>query len=710
MATQYPSNIDTTGTLPYVVDGVTPILGSNVNTLRDAIVAIETELGPNPSGGTSTTVSDRIGVLEGVVAGFAPEAASYLVLGGSISLSNERIFSIGTGLVGIDSGADSTYTIELGHSGVVAGVYPSSGVSVDGYGRITNVSSSVNAATAGVYPFAEITIDGYGRITDITSGATGQANTLPYWVDADTLSYDGYVHVFGDGRLSLSRPQNAPTKIIVANESTGSSASSVLELLSFDGYGVRLSSFPDGYSGFGFSFNEHSGFLESDTTLVLSARPGPVYAGTVYLASNFLGLLGKNSSPWASVEIQEDTINVKNKYSSNLYSSASMNPSLSALSVWGRITLGTTAVDDGYGVSIETTDDLAIAALGPELMIMSNYATASNIATVSVGAIDGNGPQNNSAWVDRFHASAGHVKKIAEFTYDSIAGKSQMILGATSSLAQLLLGTGTGALPAYSFVGNSGSGLSSSPGGMIVSADGYTVAVIDKEYLTTLNLGSMTNGVANIKLAEGTESFPAYGFFPDITSGLYRSAADQMAISTLGVKRAHVDANSLTTTVPVLVSSGSSSAPSHGFSAETNTGFFRSEAGSIGMALLGNVSRSVSATLTTTNDTTTTIMSISTSSNRAYHINYRLVARSTAGSNDNAVLTGTVRAINKAGVLTVEKTEFAADSDTTLAGWPVAGSILTVTTSSTTILIQVDGPESPGGDTDWLIFADILTV
>ncbi len=50
MATQYPNSIDTTVTLPLVYDQISPVLADDHNRLRNAIVAIENELGTVPSG------------------------------------------------------------------------------------------------------------------------------------------------------------------------------------------------------------------------------------------------------------------------------------------------------------------------------------------------------------------------------------------------------------------------------------------------------------------------------------------------------------------------------------------------------------------------------------------------------------------------------------------------------------------------------------
>lgn len=60
---KYPSQIDTSVSLPTAVDNLTPVQGAIFNRLRDAVIAIEHELGVKPSASYST-VRARIDALE----------------------------------------------------------------------------------------------------------------------------------------------------------------------------------------------------------------------------------------------------------------------------------------------------------------------------------------------------------------------------------------------------------------------------------------------------------------------------------------------------------------------------------------------------------------------------------------------------------------------------------------------------------------------
>lgn len=77
MSTGYPKIIDGNAQLPLLVDGRSPIKADDFNRIRNAIVAVEKELGINPSG-DSASVTDRLAVIESVADGYL--AASLVTL------------------------------------------------------------------------------------------------------------------------------------------------------------------------------------------------------------------------------------------------------------------------------------------------------------------------------------------------------------------------------------------------------------------------------------------------------------------------------------------------------------------------------------------------------------------------------------------------------------------------------------------------------
>lgn len=64
--TIYPTGIDGFPQLPLVSDGTSPIRAADVNNIRDAVIAVEKELGINPSG-TYGTVKSRLDALDSII-------------------------------------------------------------------------------------------------------------------------------------------------------------------------------------------------------------------------------------------------------------------------------------------------------------------------------------------------------------------------------------------------------------------------------------------------------------------------------------------------------------------------------------------------------------------------------------------------------------------------------------------------------------------
>jgi len=86
--TTYPAQIDTSLTLPLVTDNSTPVKGDTVNRLRNAIIAIEKELGVKPSGPYATARA-RLDIIENIV------STNLISLNGDLGGTNETPLVIG---------------------------------------------------------------------------------------------------------------------------------------------------------------------------------------------------------------------------------------------------------------------------------------------------------------------------------------------------------------------------------------------------------------------------------------------------------------------------------------------------------------------------------------------------------------------------------------------------------------------------------------
>jgi hypothetical protein len=157
MSTIYPIGIDTNIELPTVVDNLTPVKATTVNILRDAIIAIEAELGVKPSE-TYGTVLARLDAITAALGSIDAVQQSGTPLGGGPF--NTLNFS-GTG-VSVSNGPAGTAHITITGIGTIA-VVEQSGVPLSGAPFNTlNFSGSGVSVSNGPAGVADIVITGGG--------------------------------------------------------------------------------------------------------------------------------------------------------------------------------------------------------------------------------------------------------------------------------------------------------------------------------------------------------------------------------------------------------------------------------------------------------------------------------------------------------------------------------------------------------------------
>ena len=100
----------------------------------------------------------------------------------------------------------------------------------------------------------------------------------------------------------------------------------------------------------------------------------------------------------------------------------------------------------------------------------------------------------------------------------------------------------------------------------------------------------------NLSIPAGSSSNPALRFGQDTNTGIYNSAADTLDFTTGGSNRLSISTTNVTSTIPFLGSDGSASAPSLSFSADTNTGFYRSGADTLNITTAGTNRLSIDST------------------------------------------------------------------------------------------------------------------
>lgn len=115
LATVYPSKIDNNTSLPAAINSVTSFDAAVINRLRDAIIAIQTELGVKPSG-IYTTVRARLDSLENALNNISGGGSGFVTIAGDIGGT-----SINPLVIGIQNHPVSSTTPTAGQTLIYSG-------------------------------------------------------------------------------------------------------------------------------------------------------------------------------------------------------------------------------------------------------------------------------------------------------------------------------------------------------------------------------------------------------------------------------------------------------------------------------------------------------------------------------------------------------------------------------------------------------------
>ncbi len=169
--TLYPSAIDSSNELPLSVDNVTPIRSEVVNRIREAVLAVETELGVQPSS-TFTTVRDRLDDFSARIADLAEQVEGMQIAGGgSVRVKENGVTKVVTATT-MDFLSGATITA----SGNTALITIASGLP----GQLTadNTTSGNNIVVSSGDEIKLASADGTGFILSFETDATANGGDI----------------------------------------------------------------------------------------------------------------------------------------------------------------------------------------------------------------------------------------------------------------------------------------------------------------------------------------------------------------------------------------------------------------------------------------------------------------------------------------------------------------------------------------------------
>jgi len=415
-------------------------------------------------------------------------------------------------------------------------------------------------------------------------------------IDSVSITPDGSIPVavqFGDNLWS----GNYPGGILVSKGDTSERFSSPT-----DGY-IRYNTDLSEFEGFTNSAWRPIGQLTQDGSASFPMRSfiSDETTGSFLISSGNYGIASSGDlrvqvTPTQLIAI--DTFSVDSTVSGSATTSkiVSSNTETGSL-IWAD------GADKAFIRYNHATDVFEISGSNPDLSFFIDNAT--NIMTIE-SPLNIGGPMSfdssfgPSAVADAIFTATGGFNFILDDDDDDTTSIFKIQKHAAvdtgfeiNQLGEVQAGDGSDSDPAYTFD-------SSPTTGFYLRTNLFTALAATFEGNDKLYITNLTSTFFNdLRIADGTEALPGLAFSGDSDSGMFRPGDDIIAFSTDGTERFRIDNSGVTIAVPTLFPDGSEGAPSISFSADTDTGIFRSDTDEIGFSADATTRFSISPTALT---------------------------------------------------------------------------------------------------------------